>query len=87
MTAVSPGGNSAATNIIEIIISVGNLPLQGTKLFVIIAISLSRGESMIRVDIIPAALQPKPMLIVRACLPCAPTFLKSGSRLNATLGR
>jgi hypothetical protein len=39
----------------------GNLPLQGTKLFVIIAIKRSLGESMIRQPTIPAALHPKPM--------------------------
>ena len=44
-----------------ITIRVGNRPLQGTKLFVIIAISLSRGESIIRHPITPAALQPNDM--------------------------
>lgn len=39
----------------------GNLPLQGTKLFVSIAISLSLGESIMRQPVTPAALQPSPM--------------------------
>ena len=68
-------------------ISVGKRPLQGTKLFVRIAISRSRGESITRQAITPAALQPKPMLIVSACLPCAPARRKSQSMLNATRGR
>ena len=34
-------------NIVDIAIKVGNLPLQGTKLFVSIAINLSLGESII----------------------------------------
>jgi hypothetical protein len=44
-----------------IAIKVGNRPLQTTKLFVMIAISLSRGESIMRQPITPAALQPNPM--------------------------
>ena len=40
---------------------VGNLPLQGIKLLVRMAISRSRGESIIRQPVTPAALQPKPM--------------------------
>ena len=63
-------------NIDKMAISVGKRPLQGTKLFVIIAISRSRGESMIRQPTIPAALHPKPMHIVRLCLPHALHFLK-----------
>lgn len=39
----------------------GKRPLQGTKLFVRIAISRSLGESMIRQPVTPAALQPNPM--------------------------
>ncbi len=39
----------------------GNLPLQGTKLLVIMAIRRSLGESMIRQPTMPAALHPKPM--------------------------
>ena len=65
----------------------GNLPLHGIKLFVISAINLSRGESIILQPITPQALHPKPMHIVRACFPCAPQFLKILSKLNATLGK
>ena len=48
---------------------VGKRPLHGTKVLVRMAISRSRGDSMMRVEITPAALHPKPMAIVRACLP------------------
>ena len=41
--------------------SMGNLPLQGTKLLVIMAISRSLGESIIRHPVTPTALQPNPM--------------------------
>ncbi|MNC40470.1 hypothetical protein D3C75_891820 [compost metagenome] len=68
-------------------ISVGQRPLQGTKLLVRIASIRSRGDSIIRVDIIAAALQPKPMDMVRACLPWPPDFLKRRSMLKATRGR
>ena len=51
------------------------------------AISRSRGLSMIRVATTPAALQPNPIMVVMACLPWAPAFLKSQSRLKATRGR
>ena len=61
-------------NIVIIAISVGNRPLQGTKLFVMIAIRRSRGESMIRQPVTPAALQPNPMHMVNACLPQALHF-------------
>lgn len=47
-------------NIIDIVIKNGNLPLQGTKLLVKIAINFSRGESIILQPITPAALQPNP---------------------------
>ena len=53
------------------VIMVGNLPLQGTKLLVRMAISRSRGESMMRHPVTPAALQPNPMHMVRLCLPQA----------------
>ena len=56
-------------NIVEMAINVGKRPLQGTKLFVKIAISLSRGESIILHPITPAALHPKPIHIVKHCLP------------------
>ncbi len=68
-------------------ISKGKRPLHGMKLLVRIAIIRSRGESMIRAAITPAALQPKPMAMVSACLPWAPHRLKILSRLKATLGR
>ena len=58
-----------AKNMVIIAINVGKRPLHGTKLLVIIAISRSLGESIILHPIIPAALQPKPMHIVKACFP------------------
>ena len=48
-------------NMVIMAIMVGNRPLHGTKLFVIMAISRSLGESMIRQPMIPAALHPNPM--------------------------
>ena len=66
---------------------IGNLPLQGTKLFVSIAINLSRGESIILQPVTPTALHPNPIHIVKACLPQEPHPPNSLSRLNATLGR
>ena len=65
----------------------GNRPLQGTKLLVSTAISRSRGDSIILQPVTPQALQPKPIHMVRDCLPCAPQHLKAWSRLNAILGR
>ena len=47
----------------------GKRPLQGTKLLVSIAIIRSRGESIILHPVTPTALHPKPMHIVKACLP------------------
>ena len=58
-----------------IAIIVGNLPLHGMKLLVIIAISLSQGESIILHPITPAALHPSPMHIERHCFPWAHAFL------------
>lgn len=52
-----------AIKILAMAIKKGNLPLQGTKLLVKIAINLSRGESIIRQPTTPAALQPNPMHI------------------------
>ena len=69
------------------LISIGNLPLQGTNEFVKIATSLSLFESIIRHPTTPAALQPKPIHIVKACFPQAPHFLKIPSRLKEILGR
>ena len=66
------GGTNAPRKIVAIRIWVGQRPLQSEKLFVMIAISRSRGLSMTRVATTPAALQPKPMHMVRACFPCAP---------------
>src|SRR5690554_6093765 len=56
----------------DMIKRVGKRPLQGTKLLVRIAISLSRAESIIRQEVTPTALQPKPIHIVRDCFPWAP---------------
>ena len=74
-------------NIVDIAIKVGKRPLQGTKLFVSIAISLSLGESIILQPITPAALHPNPIHIVKHCFPCAQAFLNRWSKLNATLGK
>ena len=68
-------------NMVMMAIRVGNLPLQGTKLLVIMAISRSLGESMMRQPTMPAALHPKPMHMVRACLPQAWQLLNGLSRL------
>ena len=54
---------------LDIVIKVGNLPLQGTKLLVNIARSLSLGESIILQPITPAALQPNPIHMVKHCFP------------------
>ena len=63
------GEDNSPKNTEASIISVGKRPLHGMKLFVIMAMRRSRGESIIRAAITPAALHPNPMLIVRACLP------------------
>lgn len=76
-----------AKNMVINAMIVGNLPLQGAKLLVKIAISRSRGESMMRQPMTPAALHPKPIQIVSACFPQACAFLKWWSRLKATRGR
>ena len=65
----------------------GNLPLQGTKLFVSKARFLSLGESIIRQPTTPAALHPNPMHIVKDCFPHAEHFLNGLSRLYAILGK
>ncbi|MDQ0286824.1 site-specific DNA recombinase [Desulfofundulus luciae] len=59
----------------------------GTNTLVRMAINLSRGDSIIRQAITPAALQPNPMLMVSACLPWVPAILNKGSILKATRGR
>ena len=69
------------------VIMVGNLPLHGTKLFVSIASSFSRGESIILHPTTPAALQPNPIHIVSACFPQALQHLNGLSRLNAIRGK
>ncbi len=56
-------------NILIRAMSVGNLPLQGTKLLVRMAINRSLGESMIRQFITAQALQPNPIHMVRTCFP------------------
>ena len=56
-------------NIVIREIRVGNLPLQGTKQLVRIAISRSRGESIILQPVTPTALQPNPIHMVSACFP------------------
>lgn len=48
-------------NIVATVIKNGNLPLQGTKQFVSIAINFSLGEFIILVPTTAAALQPNPM--------------------------
>ena len=58
-----------------IAIKVGKRPLQGTRLLVRMAISRSLGESMIRHPTTPAALQPNPMAMVKACFPQVLAFL------------
>jgi hypothetical protein len=62
--AAAPATNSEATAI-----SVGKRPLHGTKTLVRMAISRSRGESITRQAMTPAALQPNPIIMVSACLP------------------
>lgn len=74
-------------NIVIREIRVGKRPLQGTKVFVRIAIRRSLLESIILAPVTPTALQPKPIHIVRACFPQAEHFLKHLSRLKAILGR
>ena len=51
------------------------------------AINRSLGESIMRQPVTPAALQPKPIIIVSACLPHALHLAKQQSRLKATRGR
>ena len=68
-------------------IKIGNLPLQGTKQFVKIAINLSLFESIILAPVTPTALHPNPIHIVNACFPQALHLLKHLSKLNAILGK
>lgn len=74
-------------NIVIIEIKIGKRPLHGTKLFVKIAINYSLGEFIMRVPTIPAALQPNPIHMVKACLPQAPALAKYLSKLKATRGK
>ena len=80
-------GARVPTKMLAIRICVGQRPLHSEKLFVMIAIIRSRGLSITRVATTPAALHPKPMHIVSACLPCAPALRNRASRLNATRGK
>ena len=79
--------NFPPTKTLANIIIDANLPLQGTKLFVTIANSLSLGESIILAETTPAALQPKPIHIVRTIFPWDFAFLKILSKLKAILGK
>ena len=75
-----------AINIAAIEIRNGNLPLQGTKLLVSIAINFSLGELIILQPVTPAALHPKSHthsnhLFSRARTPFKETvYIKSNSR-------
>lgn len=71
----------------DIVISIGNLPLHGTKQFVSIAIIFSLVEFIILHPTTPAALQPNPIHIVKACFPVVSAFLNTLSRLKAILGK
>ena len=65
----------------------GKRPLQGIKLLVRMASRRSLGESMIRQPTTPAALQPRPMHMLRACLPQPWHRAKGRSNKKATRGR
>ena len=80
-------GKLDAKNIVIIEIKVGNLPLQGIKLLVIIAKSLSLLELIILQPTTAQALHPKPIHIVKDCFPFVPAFLKKWSKLKAILGK
>ena len=73
MPAVATPYPGSPKNKTDSIIKVGNLPLQGTKQLVKMAISL---PVVIQLSCkqLPGALQPNPMLIVRSLLPM-PTYL------------
>ena len=58
----------AAKNIVSSAIKIGRRPLQGVKLLVKIAISRSRGDSIMRQPMTPAALQPKAMHVAHIIL-------------------
>ena len=63
-----------------IAVIMGKRPLQGTKQLVIIASNRSLFESIILLPVTPTALQPKPMHIVRACLPQLLHFINGLSK-------
>ena len=73
---VNPLATVLPIKIVLMVIKKGNLPLQGTKLLVKMAINFSRGESIILAPTTPAALQPNPMHIVNACFPRTTSLLK-----------
>ena len=79
--------DAVTKNMVIMAIIVGKRPLQGTRLFVIMAIRRSRFESIIRQPVTPQALQPNPIAIVIACFPHAPEHRKHRSRLKAIRGR
>ena len=66
---------------------IGSRPLHGVSEFVIIAIRLSRGESIILHPTTPTELQPSPISIVSDCFPHTPHFSKVLSSTNAARGR
>ena len=74
-----PQPSEAAKNSVKMVIIAGNRPLQGMQTLVSMAISRSRGESIIRQPVTPAALQPSPIHIVRDCFPHVPAQRKQGS--------
>ena len=57
----APSTEKSVKNIVISAIIAGSRPLQGIKLFVMIAISLSLGESIILAPVTPTAPQPIPM--------------------------
>ena len=59
-----PSTDEPVKNIAMSAIIAGSRPLQGMKLFVMIAISLSLGESIILAPVTPTAPQPIPMHMV-----------------------
>ena len=61
MTDPSNPDRPATKNIVITEMRAGKRPLQGTKLFVRMAMSRSLGESIIRHPTTPAALQPNPI--------------------------
>ena len=62
--STAPAAAEYVKNIVISAIIAGSLPLQGIKLFVIIAIIRSRGESIILAPVTPTAPQPIPMHMV-----------------------